>query len=279
MIAHSHFETTVQDVQDPYPSFGEPQLSDIPLPKRFLGKSMTNSHDSLPLSSTNFGSAAPSHVSADHTFADGSSFDDSFVEEHASQEVASQLDCATLMVKNVPVYYTKEMFQQELDQTKFRSLYVSVRIPKRRGGKCNRGYVFVHFVSCEAASMFLQEWRGRRLLLYSDGGNTRHRPLAISKAHREGFEDYEDNDAPSTMPQSAGNMSSQGMSSYDEWARNLRGNGRQQFSLVGDFAGYPDRDPVGNFDGYPDRDPVGDFAGYSDRDPYYQYTSSFATYR
>eukprot|EP00928_Gymnodinium_smaydae_P020014 TRINITY_DN17725_c0_g2_i1.p1 TRINITY_DN17725_c0_g2~~TRINITY_DN17725_c0_g2_i1.p1 ORF type:complete len:321 (+),score=32.58 TRINITY_DN17725_c0_g2_i1:43-1005(+) len=100
-------------------------------------------------------------------------------------------DNCTLMVKNIPVFYTEHMFEQELQSTKFGTLYVSVYMPKRRGGLYNRGYVFVRFCSREAASMFADEWRGHRLTMFENSTASRRRPLAISRAHREGFEDQD----------------------------------------------------------------------------------------
>eukprot|EP00928_Gymnodinium_smaydae_P072312 TRINITY_DN5568_c0_g1_i3.p1 TRINITY_DN5568_c0_g1~~TRINITY_DN5568_c0_g1_i3.p1 ORF type:complete len:248 (+),score=41.59 TRINITY_DN5568_c0_g1_i3:121-864(+) len=211
----------------------QPHLSDIPIPRRFFSKSVDSADDRQVTSSTCFDSFTSMGTSVP---------DEAFSGNDTSQDDLGELcSSTTLMIKNVPVTYTEEMFQQELDESEFRSSYVSMRMPKRRGGKSNRGYVFVQFSSSEAANMFATAWRGRRLSLFPDSTSMRRRPLAISKAHREGFEEFDDEE-PHMPRQNLVESFNNGLSTYDEWARSRNADGRQQFALVGDFVGGMNRE-------------------------------------
>eukprot|EP00928_Gymnodinium_smaydae_P072311 TRINITY_DN5568_c0_g1_i2.p1 TRINITY_DN5568_c0_g1~~TRINITY_DN5568_c0_g1_i2.p1 ORF type:complete len:248 (+),score=38.63 TRINITY_DN5568_c0_g1_i2:118-861(+) len=213
---------------------GQPHLSDIPIPRRFFSKNVATAADeSRVTSSTCFDSFNSRGTSLP---------DEAFGGSDAPQDGLGEMcSSTTLMIKNVPVTYTEEMFQQELDESEFRSSYVSMRMPKRRGGKSNRGYVFVQFSSSEAANMFATAWRGRRLSLFPDSTSMRRRPLAISKAHREGFEEFDDEE-PHMPRQNLVESFNNGLSTYDEWARSRNADGRQQFALVGDFVGGMNRE-------------------------------------
>eukprot|EP00928_Gymnodinium_smaydae_P090096 TRINITY_DN73951_c0_g1_i1.p1 TRINITY_DN73951_c0_g1~~TRINITY_DN73951_c0_g1_i1.p1 ORF type:complete len:282 (+),score=46.85 TRINITY_DN73951_c0_g1_i1:100-945(+) len=134
----------------------------------------------------------------------------------------------TLMVKNIPPDYNEDMFAQELDNTVFRSLYHGVRMPKRRGGLVNRGYVFVKFVSSEAAQSFYDSWRGRRLSLFDSAAKAR--PLAISKADRDCFMEDDATDGPQStaFPQGDNIGSGYGKHPNDKFCNILHTNQRAQ---------------------------------------------------
>jgi len=84
----------------------------------------------------------------------------------------------TLMIRNVPVLYTREMLLQEWpNEATYDFLYLPYSCSMQR----NLSYAFVNFTSELAATAFMQQWQKKRLAHY-----TSHKPLNISFADVQG---------------------------------------------------------------------------------------------
>jgi len=74
----------------------------------------------------------------------------------SSPQASNYIEKTTVMLRNVPNNYTREMFLAMLDEHGFRGRYDFAYLPCDFHRKANLGYAFVNFVNCEVA---LAAWR------------------------------------------------------------------------------------------------------------------------
>merc|ERR1719183_2658810 len=67
----------------------------------------------------------------------------------------------TVMLKNIPNRYTREMLSQRLDEG-YKSQYDFVYLPIDFNSKCNVGYAFINFRNPPAAQQFTAEFHGMK---------------------------------------------------------------------------------------------------------------------
>lgn len=86
----------------------------------------------------------------------------------------------TLMIRNVPVLYTREMLLAEWPND---GTYDFLYLPYSCSMQRNLSYAFVNFTSESAALAFVQQWQKKRLMHY-----TSRKPLNISFADVQGLD-------------------------------------------------------------------------------------------
>jgi len=92
--------------------------------------------------------------------------------------LSSQSSKTTLMIRNVPVLYTREMLLFEWENN---GSYDFLYLPYSCSMQRNLSYAFVNFTSEAAALAFIQRWQKKRLPHY-----TARKPLNISFAEVQG---------------------------------------------------------------------------------------------
>lgn len=109
--------------------------------------------------------------------------DDSSVEGDARLDqliatLSARSSQTTLMIRNVPVLYTREMLLQEWPND---ATYDFLYLPYSCSMQRNLSYAFVNFTSEAAATAFMQQWQKKRLAHY-----TSRKPLNVSYADVQG---------------------------------------------------------------------------------------------
>jgi hypothetical protein len=103
-------------------------------------------------------------------------------EDNQSEAGSSQPETqqTTLMIRNVPVLYTRDMLAAEwLNEGTYDLLYLPYCCNTQR----NLSYAFINFTSEAAALTFVQKWQKQRLAHFSS-----RKPLNISFADVQGLE-------------------------------------------------------------------------------------------
>lgn len=73
----------------------------------------------------------------------------------------------SLMIKNIPNKYTREMLLEDLDNNGFKNLYDFFYLPIDFRTQCNMGYAFVNLVTVEDANRVRRVYQGRQLSAYN----------------------------------------------------------------------------------------------------------------
>jgi len=103
-----------------------------------------------------------------------------------SQGLLANKDCTTVVIKNIPRYYTMDHLFQELSELGFgKSIDYMNLLEDKRGGK-NRGYAFVNFLSHELALQCMESIEGHDWKRTVDGA-TEVQQGAASWALVQGF--------------------------------------------------------------------------------------------
>lgn len=73
----------------------------------------------------------------------------------------------SLMIRNIPNKYTREMLLEDLDMNGFKNLYDFFYLPIDFRTQCNMGYAFVNLVTVEDANRLRSLYGGRQLSAYN----------------------------------------------------------------------------------------------------------------
>jgi len=90
----------------------------------------------------------------------------------------------TLMIRNLPNQYNRELFMQELDETGFKDRYDFVYLPIDNATSCNVGYAFVNFQEASDAVLCVNKFQGRQFARFRQG----YRTAQVSAAHLQGLQ-------------------------------------------------------------------------------------------
>jgi len=106
--------------------------------------------------------------------------------DKSSEGLLDDEDCTTVVIKNIPRYYTMDHLFQELSELGFgKSIDYMNLLEDKRGGK-NRGYAFVNFLSHELALQCMESIEGHDWKRTVDGA-TEVQQGAASWALVQGF--------------------------------------------------------------------------------------------
>eukprot|EP00747_Dinoflagellata_sp_TGD_P113449 gnl/TRDRNA2_/TRDRNA2_171709_c0_seq10.p1 gnl/TRDRNA2_/TRDRNA2_171709_c0~~gnl/TRDRNA2_/TRDRNA2_171709_c0_seq10.p1 ORF type:complete len:453 (-),score=103.23 gnl/TRDRNA2_/TRDRNA2_171709_c0_seq10:62-1366(-) len=110
--------------------------------------------------------------------------------ESASEELApvkENVPCTTVMLRNIPNKYTREMLVSQLNQD-MRGLFDFVYLPIDFKNKCNVGYAFINFRSVESCDLFVMRYNGVDVRKCLPGLNSK-KVAEVTPARVQGFEE------------------------------------------------------------------------------------------
>lgn len=93
----------------------------------------------------------------------------------------------TVMFRNIPNKYTREMLVNQLDED-MRGQFDFVYLPIDFKNKCNVGYAFINFCSVEACDQFVAKFNGMEVRRCLPGLNSR-KVTEVTPARVQGFEE------------------------------------------------------------------------------------------
>lgn len=99
------------------------------------------------------------------------------------QHVSKESQGFTVMVRNLPNKYSREMVAKELNQTGFRDAFDFLYLPNDYETSSNKGYAFINFVSKEWAELFMEEYENRKMNCY-----IYKKRIAVNPAEIQGFQ-------------------------------------------------------------------------------------------
>lgn len=102
-------------------------------------------------------------------------------------EVQGPVNFTTVMFRNIPNKYTRDMLVKQLEQD-LRGQFDFVYLPIDFKNQCNVGYAFINFRSFEACQSFLQSFNGVEVRKCLPGLNSR-KVTEVTPARVQGFED------------------------------------------------------------------------------------------
>ena len=129
--------------QDLYPSQLPGYLSNYPFPKQMFLQMQPGLEDEL---------LKKSRIRKSHPIFNSKEFD-------IVPNRIFQLRKTTLMIKNIPNRYTKEMMLEMIDR-QFRDTYNFFYLPIDFDNSCNVGYAFINFIDLETILPFYNEFNG-----------------------------------------------------------------------------------------------------------------------
>jgi len=97
------------------------------------------------------------------------------------------VDFTTVMFRNIPNKYTREMLVKQLEQN-LKGLFDFVYLPIDFKNKCNVGYAFINFRTIEACEIFLGDFNGVEVRKCLPGLNSR-KVTEVTPARVQGFEE------------------------------------------------------------------------------------------
>merc|ERR1719453_1141184 len=108
----------------------------------------------------------------------------------AENEAANQygtVNFTTVMFRNIPNKYTREMLVKQLDQD-FKGQFDFVYLPIDFKNRCNVGYAFINFRSVEACEVFVNRFNGMEVRKCLPGLNSR-KVTEVTPARVQGFDE------------------------------------------------------------------------------------------
>lgn len=105
----------------------------------------------------------------------------------ASVNKSSSGGITTVMFRNIPNKYTREMLVQQLDQD-MKGLFDFIYLPIDFKNKCNVGYAFINFRTVEACDAFVNRFNGVEVRKCLPGLNSR-KVTEVTPARVQGFEE------------------------------------------------------------------------------------------
>jgi len=90
----------------------------------------------------------------------------------------------TVMVRNIPAKFAQQKLMREINAAGFLGKYDFLYLPMHPGGRGNRGFAFINFLSTEVAEAFKLAFGGSRFRHFNNSA-----PLAIVPADLQGFEE------------------------------------------------------------------------------------------
>lgn len=118
------------------------------------------------------------------------SFQNTLSSAAAESEVSQQqgpVNFTTVMFRNIPNKYTREMLVKQLEQD-LKGHFDFVYLPIDFKNQCNVGYAFINFRSIEACGIFMQNFNGVEVRKCLPGLNSR-KVTEVTPARVQGFED------------------------------------------------------------------------------------------
>jgi len=103
----------------------------------------------------------------------------------AEQEELSA--CTTVMLRNIPNKYTREMLVRQLEQD-FKAQFDFLYLPIDFKNQCNVGYAFINFRCMKASRMFVEQYNGVDVCKCLPGLNSK-KVTEVTPARVQGFED------------------------------------------------------------------------------------------
>jgi hypothetical protein len=97
------------------------------------------------------------------------------------------VDFTTVMLRNIPNKYSREMLINQFLQQSFEGQFDFVYLPIDFKNKCNVGYAFINFFSVEACQRFVTAFHGVEVRKIHPGLNSR-KEVQVTRADRQGFE-------------------------------------------------------------------------------------------
>jgi len=108
-------------------------------------------------------------------------------EYEAPHNQQAPVNFTTVMFRNIPNKYTREMLVKQLEQD-LKGHFDFVYLPIDFKNQCNVGYAFINFRSTEACDIFMQNFNGVEVRKCLPGLNSR-KVTEVTPARVQGFED------------------------------------------------------------------------------------------
>jgi len=89
----------------------------------------------------------------------------------------------TVMVRNVPNKYSRDLFVEELNETGYLGAFDFLYLPIDPETRANKGYAFVNFTNMEWANMFMNAYENRKMMHFGS-----EKRISVSPAVLQGFQ-------------------------------------------------------------------------------------------
>jgi len=96
---------------------------------------------------------------------------------------ASEMQCLTIMMRNLPNKYTQKRLGEEIAAAGFDGTYDFLYLPIDQWTNANKGYAFINFVTTEHSSRFKARFEGTQMQWFNS-----NKLVTISPASLQGFE-------------------------------------------------------------------------------------------